>query len=52
MNELPVIGSLGLHKDFGIATGHTMQLARKKCMVEGCFDIQKKVAAQKPFDFS
>ena len=29
MNELPVIG----------ATGQTLQLAKIKCMVKGCFDV-------------
>ena len=34
----PKIGSLCLRKISGIATGQTLQLARKKCMAKGCFE--------------
>ena len=36
----PVIGSLCWRKISGIATRQTLQLARKKCMTKGCFDVQ------------
>ena len=38
----PIIESLCLRKISGflIFTGQTLQLARKKCMAKGCFDLQ------------
>ena len=29
-------------KNSGIARGQTLQVARRKCMVKSCFDVQKK----------
>ena len=43
----PIIGSLCLRKISGIATGQTLQLARKKCMAKGCFDVQNNDFGEK-----
>ena len=43
----PLIGSLCLRKISGIATGQTLQLARKKCMAKGCFDVQNNDFGEK-----
>ena len=47
MNELPVIESLCMRKDFRIATGQTLVVARKKCMAIGLFDFQKKAILER-----
>ena len=43
----PIIESLCLRKISGIATGQTLQLARKKCMAKGCFDLQNNDFGEK-----
>ena len=42
MNELPVIRSLCLHTGFRDRHGQTLQITRRKCMANGCSEVQKK----------
>ena len=43
MNELPVVGSFCLRTDFWNRHGKTLQLTRRKCMANGCSDVQKTI---------
>ena len=40
MNELPVIGSLSLRTDFWDHYGANIATYQKKCMANGCSDVQ------------
>ena len=51
MNELPVIGSLFIHKGFW-ARGQTLQIAVRKRTAETFFDVQKTILEKDQCFFS
>ena len=42
MDESPVIGFSVCTKISGITTGKTLQVARRKCVAKGCFNVQSR----------
>ena len=42
MNELPVFGPCVCANIFGMAIGQALQVARRKYMAKGCFDVRKR----------
>ena len=51
MNDFPVIETHVFAKDFGIARGQTLLVARKKCMALSCFFVKSSGFGQRVTHF-